>query len=441
MKAFERFGLPPFLIQALQKQNIQKPTEIQERLIPAIKNGKDVIGQSQTGSGKTLSFLLPLVSEIDTKHNYTQAVITAPTRELAGQLYDELLKLLGEDKEEKISSRLVVGGTDRLRTMNKLKNQPHIVVGTPGRLHDMVKSQALDVHKTKFYVVDEADQMLDMGFIEQVDQVASSMPEDLQMMVFSATIPEKLQPFLKKYMSQPRHVHVKPEEATPAKIDHYLVPLRHRDRTELTVKVAASLNPYLAIVFTNKKEEADEVFAAMVEEGLNVDLLHGGIAPRQRKQVMKRVNDASVQYLVATDLAARGIDIKGVTHVINYALPKELEFYVHRVGRSARAGHTGEAYTLVEKNEQEPLQKLAKKRISFEYKDLRRGEWVSVENMTVTKKNRTRSTASPAAGMKPATGTKKPKKVKPGYKKKAKQQFAQEAKRQRRIETKRNNKK
>ncbi|WP_017728361.1 DEAD/DEAH box helicase [Halalkalibacterium ligniniphilum] len=432
---FQRFNIKSFLLHALDEQGITHPTDIQERLIPAIRNGRDVIGQSQTGTGKTLAFLLPIVDRIAVEKQVVQAVITAPTRELAGQIYSELERLLAHCPEnEQIQARLLVGGTDRARMIEKLKQAPHIVVGTPGRIADLIEEQALHVYTAEMLVVDEADQMLDMGFIADVDKVASRMAEQLQMMVFSATIPENLQPFLKKYMNDPRHVHVQPKNVTAAKIEHRIVPLRHRDKLQLVTDLAKALNPFLAIVFTNTKEQAEEVAGAMIEAGLNVERLHGGLQPRQRKQVMKQVVELKVQYLVATDLAARGIDIKGVSHIINYSLPKDLDFYVHRVGRTARAGADGIALTIFEPSDEQAIQKLIKRGISFTYFDYKKGEWQQLEKAPLGVPGK-RKPAKGSAATSTSTGKAiaKPKKVKPGYKKKARMKKEQEERRQRKI--------
>lgn len=425
---FERFQLKPFIIEALSSQRFIMPTDIQERLIPAIISGKDVIGQSQTGSGKTLAFLIPIVERIDLTKDEVQAVITAPTRELAAQIFAELEKILQFSNSEEIVAKLMVGGTDRLRTISKLKTQPKIVVGTPGRILDLVEEQALKVYTSKILVVDEADQMLDMGFIEDVDKIATRLNEDMQMLVFSATIPEKLQPFLKKYMNNPRHVEVDPGQAGATKITHNLLPAKHRDKLKLVIDVARKYNPYFAIVFANTKEKVDIVADAMLQDGLNVGRIHGGLNPRERKQVMKDVNSAKLQFLVATDLAARGIDIKGVTHIINYELPKnDLDWYVHRVGRSARAGESGIALSIYEEQDEQDIQKLMNRKISFSFVDLKDGEWVELEQKfkrrarkspTSTSVTSNKGSATPA----PATGGKakaKKKNVKPAYKKKA----------------------
>ncbi|MEY8750519.1 DEAD/DEAH box helicase [Alkalicoccobacillus gibsonii] len=428
---FKRFGLQPFLLDALDAQGFKKPTEIQERLIPAIINGKDVIGQSQTGTGKTLSFLLPILQVIKPEQQEVQAIITAPTRELATQLFDELKLLLEHVSEEQpIVSQLLVGGTDKSRAIDRLKTQPHIVVGTAGRIADLIKDQALKAYSATILVVDEADQMLDMGFIDDVDRTASRMAEELQMLVFSATIPEKLQPFLKKYMNDPRHVKVEPEHATATLIEHKLLPLKHRDRLKVVVEIAESINPFLAVIFTNTKDEADEVSQALLDAGLNAERIHGGLQPRERKQIMKQVRDMKVQYLVATDLAARGIDIKGITHVINYNLPKDLDFYVHRTGRTARAGMSGDAITLYAQTDQQAIERLVKKGITFTYVDLKKGEWMKLEKPPLGL-GRSQHRKSDSTGSKKAVA--KPKKVKPAYKKKARYRAAKEEQRQRRI--------
>ncbi|NEU30703.1 DEAD/DEAH box helicase [bacterium LRH843] len=441
---FKRFELKPFLIEALSSEGFQMPTEIQERLIPAIRAGRDVIGQSQTGTGKTLSFLLPIVDRIDSEKDEVQAIITAPTRELATQLFNELKKLLDHNEANDIHAKLMVGGTDRARMIKSLKVQPHIVVGTAGRIADLVQENALVVYKATMLVVDEADQMLDMGFIDDVDRVASRMAESLQMMVFSATIPEKLQPFLKKYMTDPRHVQVEPARAAAGKIEHRIVPLRHREKLSFVVELAKSMNPYLAIIFTNTKEQADEVADEMQKEGLNVERLHGGLQPRQRKQVMKLVNDVKVQYLVATDLAARGIDIKGVSHIINYGIPDDLDFYIHRVGRTARAGADGIAITIYEQQNQQAIEKLTKRGIRFAYFDFKKGEWTELDRAplgipgkrkVVTTENQSHQIRKKEATAKPTGGkaVAKPKPVKPSYKKKAQAAQVQAAKRKRRL--------
>ncbi|RAK22416.1 ATP-dependent RNA helicase CshB [Anoxybacillus vitaminiphilus] len=431
---FERFNLKPFIIEAVKYLQFYKPTEIQERIIPSIIRGESVIGQSQTGTGKTHAYLLPIIERIDPKLDEVQAVITAPTRELATQIYHEILKITKFcSEEEQITARCFVGGTDKLRTIEKLKVQPHIAVGTPGRINDLAKEQALNVHTAKTLVIDEADLMLDMGFIYDVDQIAARMPKELQMLVFSATIPEKLKPFLRKYMENPKYIHVAPKQVAAEKIEHVLVPLRHRDKVKLLHDMLLLYNPYLAIVFTNTKKMADEVAEALSEKGLKVGILHGDLTPRERKKMIKQIRDLEFQYIVATDLAARGIDIEGVSHVINYELPRDLEFYVHRVGRTARAGYSGIAATIYEPSDQDALTKLEKMGIEFVHRDIVRDEWVDLPEWNKRSKRKKEDNEIEQIIKKTV---KKSKKVKPGYKKKLKEEIEKQKKRLLRLKRK-----
>ncbi|QGQ47294.1 DEAD/DEAH box helicase [Metabacillus sediminilitoris] len=431
---FERFSLKPFIIEAISKElRFFEPTEIQERLIPSILRGESAIGQSQTGTGKTHAYLLPLLDKIEPERKEVQVVITAPTRELATQIYNEVVKVIAFSKEE-ITAKCFIGGTDKQRAIEKLKTQPQIVVGTPGRINDLVKVQALIVNKVRAFVVDEADLMLDMGFIKEVDMIASQMPDNLQILVFSATIPEKLKPFLKKYLENPKFTHVAPKQATAAKIEHVLVPSRHRDKTNLVYEMLLSFNPYLAIVFTNTKKKADEVADALLEKGLKVGRIHGDLTPRDRKKMMKQINDLEFQYVVATDLAARGIDIKGVSHVINFEIPTtELDFYIHRVGRTARAGSSGIAITLFEPSDEDALNKLEALGIEFINRDFVGGEWKDIEDR---KRRQKRKRVADEVDAIAKSIVQKPKKVKPGYKKKMNREIEQFKKRKRRIEKK-----
>ncbi len=421
--AFDRLNIKPFLLNAMIDQGFKKPTDIQERVVPGILNGYDIIGQSQTGSGKTLAFLLPVLNKINTEKNEIQAIITAPTRELAQQIFEEYEKLSEYFPEDDfIRAKTVVGGTDRKRMADRLKNAPHLIIGTPGRIKDLVNNEGINIFSATMLVVDEADQMLDMGFIEDVDQVAARMATKIQMLVFSATIPEKLQPLLKKYMNNPRHIHVSPEQATAKEIKHVLIPLKHKDKIKTLIEVAKAYNPYLCLIFVNTKKTADEVADAMLAEGMNAERLHGDVPPRERKNIMKRVQKAEFQYVVATDLAARGIDIKGVSHIINFELPADLDYYIHRTGRTGRAGMSGIAATIIEPSDQLAIQKLQNRKILFVQEELKNGEWKEVP-LRIRK----------AAVQKGSSGVsvQKPKKVKPGYKKKM-------AEEKRRMEKKQN---
>ena len=409
--------LKGYLNEALEDLNFKAPTKIQQEVIPLALKKKDIIRQSQTGSGKTRAFLLPIFQGLKASSNTVDAVITAPTRELAEQIYQVAMHLATFAPFD-INVARYVGGTDKARTLDKLKVQPNIVIGTPGRIKDLaINERALLVHTAKVFVVDEADMTLEAGFLADIDAIAGTMGKTLQMMVFSATIPTGLKPFLKKYMSSPEHVHILPRQQTALKIEHVLYPTKHRDRTEITMQLLTALNPYLAVVFTNTKKKATEVAESLLAAGFKVGQIHGDLDPRKRRQMMQKIRNLEYQYIVATDLAARGIDIEGVSHVINYELPSDLEFYIHRTGRTARGELDGVAITLYDTGEEGALSELEARGINFKYKELKNGELVLANTRN---RRQTRQKHENEIDKIAKARVKKPKKVSPGYKKKMK---------------------
>ena len=415
---FKQFGLKSEIEQAVEKLGFKNPTEIQAKVLPEVLNNQNVIGQSHTGSGKTHAYLLPLCNKIDETRHEVQMVITAPTRELAIQLSNEIKKLIEfAGKQDVWRSRLLIGGTDPKKQAEKLKNTPHIIVGTPGRILDMIKREALSIYTATSFVIDEADLMIDLGFMNDVDQLLVRSQRDIQLLVFSATIPERLQAFLKKYLEQP--VYVKIENGlSPETMDHQLISLRHRKPSTVIMELSEMIQPYLAIIFANTKEEADVLADELISNGLNVGLLHGGLTPRERKRMLKDLEQLKYQYIVATDLASRGIDIKGVSHVINAQLPKEEAFYIHRVGRTARAGMQGTAISLYEEEDTTLIEKLESKGLNFVFTDIKNGKWTEAHpwNKRTMRQQNTTDFEKEAWKQVP-----KSKKVKPGYKKKMKQ--------------------
>ncbi|WP_186575766.1 DEAD/DEAH box helicase [Aquibacillus kalidii] len=416
---FKQFALKPIINEVIDKLEFYEPTPIQHQVIPAVLRGESIIGQSETGSGKTHSFLLPLMSKMNTDEAKVQFVVTSPTRELASQIYDEIKKIIKfANKEEEWTSKLLIGGTDKKRSIEKLREQPHIVVGTPGRIYDLVEEGALDIYSANSFVVDEADLMLDLGLIKEVDQILVRANPSIHLMVFSATIPERLQPFLKKYLENPSYFKIH-DKLAPEKMEHRLVPLRHRDTAEMIHRISKTIQPYLAIIFTNGKELANQLARDLNEKGLEVGLIHGGLNPRERKRVLKDIQNLRYQYIVATDLAARGIDIKGVSHVINAQMPKEEDFYVHRVGRTARAGMEGIAINIYSDDDLPLVEKLEQKGLVFQSYDVVNGEWKETKAWNErNKRKKTESNIEKEAWKR----VRKPKKVKPGYKRKMKYQ-------------------
>lgn len=431
MKNFKEFNFKPFINEALAELGFTTPTEVQARLIPVIKKGKSVVGQSQTGSGKTHTFLLPIFEKIDPTLAEVQAVITTPSRELAYQIY-EAAKQLAKHSPKEILVHNYVGGTDKKRQIEKLAHrQPQIVIGTPGRILDLMKSNALDVHNAHYLVVDEADMTLDLGFLKETDAIASALPEDLQMLVFSATIPQKLQPFLHKYMEAPVVEVVENKHVISKDIDNWLLSTKGRSKNQLIHQLLTLGEPYLALVFTNTKERADELTTYLRQQGLKVAKIHGGVQPRERKRIMREIQNLEYQYVVATDLAARGIDIEGVSHVINDDLPEDLEFFVHRVGRTGRNGMKGIAITLYVPSEEQEIEELEQMGVKFVPKALKNGEIVDSYDRNRRQKRRTRkeSLDPKMIGM----VKKAKKKRKPGYKNKIKRALKRDAQQKRKI--------
>ena len=413
---FTEFKFKDYIQEALRDLNFVEATPVQEKLIPVVLSGRDLVGESKTGSGKTHTFLLPIFQMLDEEADSVQAVITAPSRELAAQIY-QAARQLASFSEREIRVANYVGGTDKARQIGKLESsQPHIVIGTPGRIYDLVKSGDLAIHKAKTFVVDEADMTLDMGFLATVDKIAGRLPKDLQFLVFSATIPQKLQPFLKKYLSNPVIEQIKTKTVIADTIENWLLSTKGRDKNAQIYQISQLLQPYLAMIFVNTKTRADELHSYLIAQGLKVAKIHGDIAPRERKRIMNQVKNLDFEYIVATDLAARGIDIEGVSHVINDAIPQDLSFFVHRVGRTGRNGLHGTAITLYQPSDDSDIRELEKMGIKFTPKMIKDDEFQDTYDRD-RRANREKSREKLDTEMLGLVKKKK-KKIKPGYKKK-----------------------
>lgn len=429
--SFKDFNFKPYIQRALDELKFVDPTDVQAKLIPVVRSGRDLVGESKTGSGKTHTFLLPIFEKLDESSNDVQVVITAPSRELATQIY-QATKQIAEHSEQEIRVVNYVGGTDKLRQIEKLKvSQPHIVIGTPGRIYDLVKSGDLAIHKAHTFVVDEADMTLDMGFLDTVDKIAGSLPKDVQILVFSATIPQKLQPFLKKYLTNPVMEKIKTATVITDTIDNWLLSTKGRDKNAQILELSKLMQPYLAMIFVNTKDRADELHSYLSSNGLKVAKIHGGIAPRERKRIMNQVKNLEFEYIVATDLAARGIDIEGVSHVINDAIPQDLSFFVHRVGRTGRNGLSGTAITLYQPSDDSDIRELEKLGINFIPKVIKNGEFQDTYDRD-RRNNREKSYQKLDTEM-IGLVKKKKKKIKPGYKKKIQWKVDEKRRKERRA--------
>lgn len=413
---FTEFKFKDYIQEALIDLNFVEATEVQEKLIPIVLAGRDLVGESKTGSGKTHTFLLPIFQKMNEDADNVQAVITAPSRELATQIYQAARQIATfSDKEIRVAH--YVGGTDKNRQIGKLAfSQPHIVIGTPGRIYDLVKSGDLAIHKANTFVVDEADMTLDMGFLETVDKIASSLPKELQFLVFSATIPQKLQPFLKKYLSNPVIEQIKTKTVISDTIENWLISTKGQDKNAQIYQITQLLQPYLAMIFVNTKTRADELHSYLTAQGLKVAKIHGDVPPRERKRIMNQVKNLEFEYIVATDLAARGIDIEGVSHVINDAIPQDLSFFIHRVGRTGRNRLPGTAITLYQPSDDSDIRELEKLGIQFIPKMIKADEFQDTydRDRRSNREKRQEKLDTEMIGL----VKKKKKKIKPGYKKK-----------------------
>lgn len=432
--SFKDFNFKPFIQSALDEIGFKEPTDVQKKLIPVIRTGRDLVGESKTGSGKTHTFLLPIFEKLDPSQPQVQVVITTPSRELATQIY-QATKQIAKHSEEEIRVANYVGGTDKLRQIERLKSaQPHIVIGTPGRIYDLVKSGDLEIYQAKTFVVDEADMTMDMGFLDTVDKIAASLAKQVQILVFSATIPQKLQPFLKKYLTNPVVEQIKTSTVIADTIDNWLISTKGKDKNAQILRLAQALHPYLAMIFVNTKERADDLHAYLVSNGLKVAKIHGGIPPRERKRIMNQVKNLDYEYIVATDLAARGIDIEGVSHVINDAIPQDLSFFVHRVGRTGRNGLSGTAITLYQPSDDSDIRELEKLGISFVPKVLKDG--IIEDTHDRDRRNQREKAYQKLDTEMIGLVKKKKKKVKPGYKKKIQWAVDEKRKKERRAANK-----
>lgn len=342
-RGFAQLGITKQLVHILNQQGIKVPTPVQAGTIPVVLSGKDVVSQAHTGTGKTLAFLLPLMQRIDASSSHVQALIIAPTRELALQITAEVKKLIGVYEEVNVLA--VYGGQDVDRQIRKLQGRRQIVIGTPGRLLDHLKRGTISLSKVKTLVLDEADQMLHMGFLHEVEDIIRQMPTNRQTLLFSATMPVHVRRLAERFMRNPIDIHVQSERITVKNVKQLVVLTTDRAKQATLCKLIDEYRPYQAIIFCRTKRRASKLNEQLIELGYDSDELHGDLSQAKREQVMGRFRNVKMQLLVATDVAARGLDVEGVTHVFNYDVPQDAESYIHRIGRTGRAGAQGLALT------------------------------------------------------------------------------------------------
>ncbi|GBF32695.1 DEAD-box ATP-dependent RNA helicase CshA [Desulfocucumis palustris] len=329
--------------QALTDMGFEEPTPIQAQAIPLLMEGKDVIGQAQTGTGKTAAFGIPIVEKVNTRAG-VQSLVVTPTRELAIQVAEEISRI---GRHRRIRTLPIYGGQSIDRQIRSLRQGVHVVIGTPGRLLDHLNRKTMNLSTVNMVVLDEADEMLDMGFIDDVESIIKATPQERQTLLFSATMPREVLSLAQRYLRDPEFITVSRNNLTVPQIDQVYYETREREKLDSLARLLDVVELNRAIIFCRTKRGVDELVAGLQARGLPVAGLHGDMSQYQRNQVMRQFKGGQVEILAATDVAARGLDIENVSHVINYDIPQDVEFYIHRIGRTGRAGKSGMAITLV----------------------------------------------------------------------------------------------
>lgn len=345
--SFKELKLNENLIKGLEKEGIIEPTEIQKRVIPLGLENKDIIGQSETGSGKTLAYLLPIMQNIETDKREAQCIILSPTHELAIQINDQV-KLLSKNSGMSVRSTAIIGTASIKRQVESLKEKPHIIVGSTGRIFELIKSRKLKAHTVKTIVLDEGDRLLDETNINSVkDVIKTTLKDQRQMMLFSATVSDQTLEAANGIMKDPEIIKVNDDVIVNPKIEHMYIECEHRDKFEILRKLVASTKPKRAIVFINKSEEIDLTTTKLRYHKLKVDAIYGASSKEERKNAMDMFKNGKIQLLVSSDLSARGLNVEGVSHIFNLDLPPTSKEYIHRVGRTARGKNSGVAISIV----------------------------------------------------------------------------------------------
>jgi ATP-dependent RNA helicase DeaD len=346
---FSDLGLSADILSALEKKGYKTPSPIQAGVIPLLLNGdKDIIGQAQTGTGKTAAFALPLLERLDPKKNEIQAIIMAPTRELAIQVAEEIKSFAIENS---VSVQTIYGGNPIVNEVRGIKNKPTIVVGTPGRIQHHIRTGVLKLGTVQYFVLDEADEMLNFGFRKEIESILALTPPERKILMFSATMPQAILDIAKTHMGEYDSVKVASKEMTNENITQKYFCLDKRDKIEALARIMAAEEHFYAIVFCRTKRETDKVSAELRAKNLNVEAIHGDIDQKARQNILARFKAGMTKILVATDVAARGIDVAELNFVVNYSIPENYEIYTHRIGRTGRAGNKGTAITFVDSTE------------------------------------------------------------------------------------------
>lgn len=409
---FKDYNFKEYINKGLESIGFDNPTLVQEKILPLALNGKNVIGKSQTGTGKTHSFILPILQALDENLKEVQATIIVPTRELAMQINDDFNDIIKFSKNP-IDIRVYVGGTNRQSEMERLiKSQPQIVIGTIGKLKDLASdNNLLKIYTSKIVVIDEADMALDFDELNDIDYIFSRF-QNAQYLSFSATLNKQLVNFINKYIAVNEYVDLVGNNVLKETIEHVFIPTKNKNKDDVLLELLDVIKPYLVLIFANTVEKVEKIANLLSENKLKVGIITGKLEPRERKQVIKRIKDGIYQYVVCSDIASRGMDITGVSHIINYELPKEVEYYIHRIGRTARFESSGMAISFYDYDDVNYLNKLFQKKIDYKFMTIKNGELIITENNNKSN-NKMRESDIAIHKKYPLS-----KKVKPGYRKK-----------------------
>ncbi|MBX4259335.1 DEAD/DEAH box helicase [Clostridium estertheticum] len=373
-KTFNELGLEQSLIEGLIKQGIESPTEIQVKAIPMGLDGADIIGESETGTGKTLAYLLPIFQKIDVTSKDIQAIILAPTHELAMQIYKQV-ELLSVNSRSEVRSTSIIGNVNIKRQLESLKQKPHILVGSAGRILELITMKKLKSHFVKTIVIDEGDRMIDENNIDGVKAIIKTTLRDRQIMLFSATISLKVVEIAKTLMKNPEVIKVGDKSVVNPNIEHIYFVVERRDKIELLRKLISATKPSKAIIFINKSDEVEITTSKLRYHNLKVEGIHGSSEKENRKKALEDFNEGKIQLLVASDLAARGLDIVGVSHIFNLDIPENSKDYLHRVGRTGRMGEYGLALSIAVERELDLIKNYERDfNIEITLKEIHRGE-------------------------------------------------------------------
>ena len=428
MSKFTQFALSEGLIDALNELNYIDMTPVQEAVIPQLLKGESMLVRSQTGSGKTHAFLVPLFQKLNEKENKVQAIVIAPTRELARQIYDFAVQINKRFKNLRIL--LLAGGLEKSRNSDKLALGPQLVIATPGRLKDIgFENSVITLETVETIVLDEADMLMDQGFFGLISDMLVSL-NSAQILVFSATIPIKLNHIIEKFVGKSHVIDIDKAHKTSGQVNHFAIDIHHRDYLEAVVDFIKWKNPYLLLIFASNKKSVNEIYQYLTQRQYKVGLIHGDLQSRERKSMLKRIKNDEFPIIVASDIAARGMDIQNVTEVLSVNLPQDLDFYFHRAGRTGRYDKSGDSYVFYDHDSFPVIEKLENLGATFAFMMYRGNDFI--EKNISRRTNRVSSVDRLDDELKTkislAKSKNKSNKVKPGYKKKVKEKVALEKK-------------